>query len=131
MDDLGISHEEVEAVATRESLELARREKLYRGTLPAPDLHGRTVVLIDDGLATGSTMLAAVRHVRSLDAQEVIVAVPVASSHACTSLKSEADECICLAVPDPFIAVGEWYQDFRQVTDDEVREILKRSRAAN
>jgi len=126
--DLHISDQEIEAVVTRETGELERREKLYRGGLPAPDLQGRTVVLVDDGLATGSTMVAAARHVRSLHAEKLIVAVPVASSQACARLKSEADECICLAMPDPFFAVGQWYNDFQQVTDDEVREILKRSR---
>lgn len=126
--DLRISDEDIEAVATRETREMERREKLYRSGLPAPDLQGRTVVLVDDGLATGSTMVAAARHVRSLHAEKLIVAVPVASSQACSRLKSEADECICLAAPDPFFAVGQWYIDFRQVTDDEVREILKRSR---
>lgn len=128
---LRISSEEIEAVTAREARELERREKLYRGRRPAPDLRGRTVVLVDDGLATGSTMVAAARHVRSLHAQTLIVAVPVASSEACRRLTTEADECICLAAPDPFVAVGEWYDDFRQVTDDEVREILKRSRAAS
>ena len=128
---LRISSEEIEAVASREARELERREKLYRGGRSAPDLRGRTVVLVDDGLATGSTMVAAARHVRSLRAQTVIVAVPVASFEACSRLRTEADECICLAAPDPFVAVGEWYDDVRQVTDDEVHDILKRSRAAN
>lgn len=124
---LGISDEEIEAVVARELQEMERREKLYRGGLPAPDLRGRTVLLVDDGLATGSTMVAAARHVRSVHPERLIIAVPVASSEACRRLRSEADECICLAAPDPFSAVGEWYINFRQVSDAEVQSILKHS----
>jgi putative phosphoribosyl transferase len=124
---LGISDEEIEAVVTRELQEMERREKLYRSGLPAPDLRGRTVILVDDGLATGSTMVAAARHVRSAHPQKLIIAVPVASTEACRRLRSEADECICLATPEPFSAVGEWYTDFRQVSDAEVQSILKHS----
>ena len=123
--DLRISDEEVEAVVAREMKEVERREKLYRGGLPAQNLRGRTVVIVDDGLATGSTMLEATRHVRSIHPERLIIAVPVGSSEAYSRLRREADECICLAVPEPFFAVGEWYADFRQVTDDEVRDILK------
>lgn len=126
--DLGVSGDEVEAVVAQEAQELKRREENYRGGLPAHRLGGCSVVLVDDGLATGSTMVAAVRHVRSLHPSRLIVAVPVASSEACHRLRRDADECICLAVPEPFIAVGEWYSDFRQVSDAEVRQILNRYR---
>ena len=129
IEQLGLSEEEVEAVVAAESEEMRRRETLYRAGHPAPDLRGRTVVLADDGLATGSTMVAAARNVRSFHPRRLIIAVPVASSEACRRLRSEADECICLAKPEPFVAVGQWYFDFRQVTDVEVEETLKCSRA--
>jgi len=125
--EFGISGAEVEAVVAREAREMERRETLYRSGLPAPNLRGRTVVLVDDGLATGSTMVAAARYVRSSHPQRLIIAVPVASSQACSRLRKEADECICLTVPEPFSAVGQWYIDFRQVTDAQVQEILKHS----
>lgn len=125
--ELGITDEEIEAVVARETQEMERRAALYRSDLPAPNLRGRTVVLVDDGLATGSTMVAAARRVRSLYPQKLIIAVPVGSAQACSRMKKEADECVCLAVPEPFFAVGEWYTDFRQVTDAEVRQMLKRS----
>ena len=125
--ELGITEEEIEDVAARETEEMERRATLYRSGRPATDLHGRTVVLIDDGLAMGSTMVAAARHVRSSDPRKLIVAVPVASTQACARLEREADECICLATPVPFSAVGEWYTDFGQVTDAEVQDLLRQN----
>jgi len=126
--ELEISADAVEKVIAREQAEMRRREELYRGGRPAPDLAGRTAILVDDGLATGSTMLAAVRHVRSLKSARTIVAVPVGSRDACNHLRTEADDVVCLAIPDFFYAVGEWYRDFRQVGDDEVRNLLTESR---
>lgn len=127
IDQFRISDSDIETVVARETKELKRRDELYRGSRPAPALTGRTVILVDDGLATGSTMLAAVRHVRAAHPQKVIVAVPVASAQACGRFRKEADECVCLATPEPFFAVGEWYTDFRQITDSEVQEILSRA----
>lgn len=127
ISDLHIPDDEVEAVVAREMKEVERREKLYRSGLPVQNFRGRTVVIVDDGLATGSTMLAATRHVRGAHPGRLIIAVPVGSSEACSRLRREADECICLAVPEPLFAVGEWYTDFRQVTDAEVQATLKRS----
>jgi putative phosphoribosyl transferase len=125
---LGIPKEDVDAVVARETAEMERREKLYRGGLPGPDLRQRTVVLVDDGLATGSTMTAAARHVRSFQPLKLVIAVPVASSRACSRVKKEADECVCLAEPEPFAAVGEWYVNFPQVSDAEVQAILEHTR---
>jgi putative phosphoribosyl transferase len=122
-----ISDKEVEDVAKRESEELERRERQYREG-PEPDLRGRTVILVDDGLATGSSMIAATRHARAMNARRLIVAAPVGSLEACERLRREAGECVSLATPDPFRAVGEWYVDFEQVSDREVHEILKRTR---
>jgi len=128
---LGISAAEVEEIAAREIQELERREQEYRRGRPEPKLAGRTVILVDDGLATGSSMIAAARHARAAQAGKLIVAVPIGSVEACERLASEADQCVCLAVQDPFHAVGEWYRDFRQVTDAEVHELLKRVHGAH
>jgi len=125
---LGISREEVDAVIDKERAEVERREKLYRKGRPALDLRGKTVLLVDDGLATGSTMLVAARYVRSLKPARMLIAVPVGSVQACERLKMEADDCICLATPEPFVAVGQWYADFPQVTDSEVQRFLEASR---
>jgi putative phosphoribosyl transferase len=120
----GISQEQVEAIAVREEQEAKRREQLYRESRPALDLRNRTVILVDDGLATGSTMQAAAKCVKSLQPSAVIVAVPVASRQAYAHLRHTVDECVCLTVPEPFGSVGEWYRDFRQTSDAEVRELL-------
>ncbi len=128
IQELGIADEDVENIIAREQTEMKRREDLYREGKPALDLHGRVAILIDDGLATGSTMLAAVRHARSLKPAKVIVGVPVGSAEARRRLRKEVDELVCLAIPECFFAVGEWYRDFGQVSDAEVRNLLAESR---
>jgi predicted phosphoribosyltransferase len=124
---LGIPDYVIDAVAHWEQQELARRERLYRGQRPPPDVRGKTVILVDDGLATGSTMLAAVRALRQLGPAQIVVAVPVASRDTCELLKSEVDEVVCAVTPEPFYAVGLWYRNFSQTTDEEVRELLEQS----
>ncbi|MGA2712522.1 MAG: phosphoribosyltransferase [Bryobacteraceae bacterium] len=128
IEGLGISHEDVEKVLVREQAEMKRREELYRGGRPARELNGKSAILIDDGLATGSTMLAAVRHARSLKPARIIIGVPVGSDEAVARLRKEADELVCLATPEFFSAVGEWYRDFQQVDDAEVENLLAESR---
>jgi predicted phosphoribosyltransferase len=115
----------VNDVARREQAELERREYEYRGGRRPVDVRGRTVLLIDDGLATGSTMRAAVQAVRALDPERVIVAVPVGSPHTCREFLDVADEIECAHAPERFEAVGAWYRDFSQTTDDEVRALLQ------
>jgi predicted phosphoribosyltransferase len=121
---LGISEHEIDAAVTRELQELARRERLYRGDRPPPDIRDRTVILVDDGLATGATMRAAVEALTQQHPARIVVAVPTASPDTCEALKAEADNVICAMTPEPFFAVGHWYEDFTQTTDDEVRELL-------
>jgi putative phosphoribosyl transferase len=116
----------IDEVAHREEQELERRERLYRDDRPAPNVQGRTVILIDDGLATGSTMRAAATALRKMQPSKIIVAVPVAAAETCADLRSEVDEVICGATPEPFMAVGAWYSDFEQTSDREVRELLDR-----
>ena len=126
----GVTAEEVEETTLRERAELERRERAYRDDLPFPDLDGRTVLLVDDGLATGTTMRAAVLALRAMGPARIVVAVPVASPDTCAELRSEVDDIICAHTPDPFIAVGLWYQDFSQTSDDEVRDLLFQARRA-
>jgi predicted phosphoribosyltransferase len=122
---LGISEHEIDATVARELQELARRERLYRGDRPPPDVADRTVILVDDGLATGATMRAAIHALRQQHPARIVVAVPTASPDTCEALKAEADDVICAMTPEPFFAVGHWYDDFRQTTDDEVRLLLR------
>ncbi len=128
IDPLGIPDSVIDRVAAAEGAELARRERTYRGARPAPDLAGRTVLLVDDGLATGSTMAAAVAGVRAHDPGRIIVAVPVASREAVAMLREVADECITVLTPRYFGGVGQWYENFNQTSDDEVRGLLDAAR---
>jgi predicted phosphoribosyltransferase len=123
---LGISGHQIDAVVARELSELGRRERLYRGGRPPPDVVGRTVILVDDGLATGATMRAAVEALRQQQPARIVVAVPTASPDTCEALKAEAYDVVCAMTPEPFFAVGHWYDDFTQTTDEEVRELLAR-----
>jgi predicted phosphoribosyltransferase len=120
----------IEAVAASEQQELARRERLYRGERPPPDIRGRTVILVDDGLATGATMLAAIKALRQQRPARIVVAVPTGSPETCEQLKKEADDVICATTPEPFHAVGLWYEEFSQTTDEEVRDLLARAAPA-
>jgi putative phosphoribosyl transferase len=121
---LDIAPEVMERIEARERAELARRERAYRADRAPLDVHGKVVILVDDGLATGSTMRAAVEGLRQLDPRAVIVAVPVASPEACHDLGKITDGIVCARTPTPFRAVGLWYDDFAQTTDDEVRTLL-------
>ena len=122
-----VSQDAIDAVVASEKRELHRRERLYRGTQPPPDVQDRTVVLVDDGLATGTTMLAAVQAVRKLEPRDVIVAVPVASPSVCRSFEGIVDRIVCGATPERFYALGLWYEDFAQTTDEEVRSLLSKA----
>jgi predicted phosphoribosyltransferase len=126
--EVRVPADKVDAVIERERRELIRREHLYRGWRPFPDLAGATVILVDDGLATGSTMRAAVEAVRTRHPASVIVAAPVASRQAATSLMEVADACVIVIVPESFHAVGLWYDDFSETSDDEVLALLARAR---
>lgn len=122
-----VSQQAVDRVAQSELAELERRERTYRGDRPAPDLAGRSVILVDDGLATGATMRAAIRACREQGAASVFVAVPVGPVDTVARLKEEADDVVCLATPEPFAAIGEWYRTFDQTSDEEVRELLEKA----
>jgi len=124
---LGIPHDVIDAIAARERQELERRERLYRGGRPPPEVRGRTVILVDDGLATGATMQAAIKALRQHKPTRIVVAVPTASPDACEQLRAQADEVVCATTPEPFHAVGLCYEDFSQTTDEEVRDLLARA----
>jgi predicted phosphoribosyltransferase len=121
---LRISPKSIDAAAAREKRELERREREYRDGRPAPEVTGRTIILVDDGLATGASMRAAVLALRKSRAKRIIVAVPVASPRTCSEIGEVADEVICAETPISFSAVGEWYYDFSQTTDRQVRDLL-------
>ena len=123
----GITEDVIADVAAQEQDELWRRERLYRGDRPAPDVRGKTVILVDDGLATGSTMRAAVAALRQQRPARIVVAVPVGAPETCAEFQAEADEAVCARAPEPFYAVGLWYDDFSQTTDEEVHDLLERA----
>jgi predicted phosphoribosyltransferase len=125
--ELEIPEEVIAAVAAEERRELLRRERIYRDDRPTPEVRGRIVILVDDGLATGSTMRAAVAALRRQGPAHIVVAVPVGSPETCREIQAEADEVACVYTPDPFYAVGLWYDDFSQTTDEEVHDLLARA----
>jgi predicted phosphoribosyltransferase len=125
-----VSKDQLDDVTRMEQAELERRERRYRGERPFPDLAAKAVILVDDGLATGATMRAAVEALRHENPARVIVAVPVSSPDTCEQFREIADEIVCAVTPEPFYAVGLWYEDFSQTTDEEVHDLLERARAA-
>jgi len=128
---LAIPAETIDAVTRQEQAELERRERLYRGDRPPVEVEGKTVILIDDGLATGSTMRAAAAALRARNAGKIVVAVPVAAQAACDELRGEVDEVVCAMTPTRFLAVGEWYKEFGQTSDDEVCALLRAAGTPN
>jgi putative phosphoribosyl transferase len=126
---LGISEEQIEETLARELQELRRQEAAYRDGRRLPELKGKTVIIVDDGLATGATMRAAAHAVRRHGPARIVIAVPVASRETCDQLRDEVDEVVCAITPAPFSAVGNWYEDFSQTSDEEVRELLARADA--
>jgi len=126
----GVETETLDRITERERRELERREQLYRDDRPFPTIADRVVILVDDGLATGATMRAAVAAVRAEGPKEIVVAVPVGASETCAAVAALADALICLETPEPFYAVGLWYEDFQQTDDDEVHDLLDRAARA-
>lgn len=129
VDYLGIPNEAIERVAAAELQELERRVRAYRGDRPEPDVRGKTVILVDDGLATGSTMRAAAMALRRQRPNRIVVAVPVSARQTCDEYRMGVDEIVCARTPEPFFGVGQWYRDFSQTTDEEVRDLLEEARA--
>lgn len=130
IDMYAISEDEIEQVVASETRELERRQRLYRGDRPFPHLPNRTVILVDDGLATGSTMRAAVMALRQESPDRIVVAVPVAARDTCEAFRDVSDDIVCLETPEPFAAVGLWYDDFEQTTDEQVHDLLAHCRFA-
>lgn len=131
VDAMGIPEWAIERVTAEEQAELERRERQYRGERPPLDARGKTAILVDDGLATGSTMRAAAAALRLEGAAKIVVAVPVASRATCDQLRAEGDDVVCASTPEPFYAVGQWYKDFAQTTDEEVHDLLERATMKN
>lgn len=125
--EIGISKSEIESVAARERLELERRERRYRGDRPPPMITGRTVILVDDGIATGTTMRVAIAALKKQRPSRTVVAIPVAPRSTCRHLENEVDEVVCLLMPDEFYAIGMWYGNFAQLTDEEVCDLLEQA----
>jgi putative phosphoribosyl transferase len=121
---LGISSKTIDAVAAREIKELQRRDRAYRGDRPSPDLKGKTVIVVDDGIATGASLRAAIAVLRLEQPQYIVVAVPIAPAETYVALKNEVDHVVCLATPSPFCSIGVWYDNFAQTTDETVRSLL-------
>jgi putative phosphoribosyl transferase len=128
MPGIEVSPEALDQVVAREQAELARRERLYRGDRPSLELRGRTVIVVDDGLATGATMSAAVLAIRQQGPARLVVAVPVGAAETCRLLREQADDVVCVTMPAPFRAVGLWYRDFPQASDEEVHNLLAEAR---
>jgi putative phosphoribosyl transferase len=124
---LRIPDEVIDAVAEKEQQELDRRERAYRSDRAAPEIRGRTIILVDDGLATGSTMRAAAAALRKQQPEQIVVAVPIAAPETCDEFRGEVDEIVCAVTPQPFYAVGIWYEDFSQTSDEEVRDLLEQA----
>jgi predicted phosphoribosyltransferase len=122
---LNVPEEVIQLVVRRELEELRRQERLYRGDRPLPEVRDRAVILIDDGLATGASMRAAVAGLRTRQPARIVVAVPAAAAETCDALRSEVDEVVCVMTPEPFYGVSRWYEDFSQITDEEVRALLE------
>ena len=120
----------IDAIAAEELTELRRRERAYRGDRPEPDVKGKTVILVDDGLATGSTIRAAAQALRQQGPAKIVVAVPVSAPQTCDEYRIGVDEIVCAVTPEPFLGVGRWYDDFSQTSDEEVHELLELARAA-
>jgi predicted phosphoribosyltransferase len=127
VQDFGIPEEVIEIVAATEDQELERREREYRDGRPAVDVRGRTVILVDDGLATGSSMRVAVDALGKRRPAQTIVVVPVGSPETCAEFQAVVDKVVCAVTPQPFVTVGQWYRDFSQTTDEEVRDLLNRA----
>ena len=128
VESLRVPQDYISAEAARQSAEVKRRLALYRGVRPYPNLAGRAVVIVDDGIATGSTLLAAIESAKSKGAKSIIVAAPVGAQDSVSLLSKSADRVVCLSTPEPFYAIGQFYEDFRQVTDEQVRSILSSRR---
>ncbi len=122
---LGVTEDQIERIASSEQLELDRRARLYRGDRPPPVIAERIVILVDDGLATGATMRAAAAAISAQNPRRLVVGVPVAAAETCELMRAEVDEIVCAMMPDPFHAVGLWYEDFSQTTDEEVHDLLR------